>query len=274
MQTQLIGKILQKYMNRIYEISSTDHKECDISVICCFHNSSKYIRDSLLSVCYQKSCSYELMLLDDASTDDSLKLVQDILYSSKIKFKLYKSETNIGVPAARNFLIQNSKGSLVAIHDSDDCMIPYRLAIQYNYMINNPYIDILGCHAIKIDDKDSFLGFMHYPPRDHDDIISMFCGKVNPMIDPTIMMKKSEFISLGLYSVMQKDRLAQDFDMWIRASMVGKKLGNIQIPLVSYRVNPDGLTQQKKDEMIKSHVHIQNKYRTYLESIRVKNVKK
>jgi len=261
-------------MNHIYEIISTGHKECDISVICCFHNSSKYINESLRSVCAQKSCSFELLMLDDASSDNSLKLAQDIAQQYGVKFRLYKSEENIGVPSARNFLIQNSIGSYIAIHDSDDYMIPYRLAIQHNYMINNSYIDILGCHAIKIDDKDNFLGFMNYPPKNHDDITLMFCGKVNPMIDPTIMMKKSEFISLGLYSVMQKDRLAQDFDMWIRASMLGKRLGNIQIPLISYRVNPDGLTQQKKDEMIKSHVHIQNKYRTYLESIKVKNAKK
>jgi hypothetical protein len=141
-------------------------------------------------------------------------------------------------------------------------------------MVNNPGIDILGSHAIKIGMNDEFMGFMSYPPRLHDDIVSMLCGKVNPMIDPTIMMKRLEFLSLGLYSLLEKERLVQDFDMWIRACMVGKKLGNIQMPLISYRFNENGLTQQKKEDMIKAHVYIQTKYKAYLSKIKEQNVKK
>lgn len=261
-------------MNRIYEVERKDAYGVEVSVICCFRNVDKFIANSISSVISQKSCPFEILLLDDESEDSSLNVCLNLLRNNNVPFKLFKSEKNIGVPSARNFLIKQSSADYVAIHDADDCMLPYRLAIQYNYIINNPNIDILGSHAIKIGMNDEFIGFMNYPPRLHDDIVSMLCGKVNPMIDPTIMMKRVEFLSLGLYSLLEKERLVQDFDMWIRACMAGKKMENIQIPLISYRFNENGLTQQKKEDMIKAHVYIQAKYKAYLSQIKEQNVKK
>ena len=261
-------------MNCIYEVDRKEAYGVEVSVICCFRNVEKFINNSISSIIAQNSCPFEILLLDYASEDSSLDICVNLLKNSNVPFKLFKSDRNVGVPSARNFLIKQSIANYIAIHDADDHMLPYRLAIQYNYMINNPGIDILGSHAIKIGMNDEFIGFMSYPPRLHDDIVSMLCGKVNPMIDPTIMMKRLEFLSLGLYSLLEKERLVQDFDMWIRACMVGKKMGNIQIPLISYRFNENGLTQQKKEDMIKAHVYIQTKYKAYLSKIKEQNVKK
>lgn len=262
-------------MNNIYEVSKCEYslEKVDVSVICCFRNSEKFITECLLSILSQKSCNFELLMLDDFSEDDSLSIAKHILNDSKIKYKIFKSDKNIGVPKARNFLIKNSIGKLLAIHDSDDVMMPYRIAAQKQFFEKNNNITVLGGHAIKIDDCGNFIELMSYPPCLHDDIVIMLSGRTNPVIDPTVMMKKEDFCNCGMYSVLDNERLVQDFDMWMRMSCLGFKFSNLQFPLISYRVNKDGITQNKKVDMIKAHVLIQRKYSNFLRNIRTKNEK-
>lgn len=262
-------------MNSIYEISkcSYDLSGIEVSVICCFKDSEKFISECILSIIGQKSCNFELLLLDDCSSDNSLLIVKEILNNNRIKHKIFRSNKNLGVPRARNYLIKNSSGSLLAIHDSDDVMMPYRLALQKQFFEKNSSVAVLGGHAVKIDDCGNFVELMSYPPCLHDDIVLMFTGRTNPIIDPTVMMKKEDFCNCGMYSLLEGERLVQDFDMWLRMHCLGFKFENLQIPLISYRVNKDGITQQKKSDMIKAHVMVQRKYLNFLRNIGNKNEK-
>lgn len=262
-------------MNSIYEVCNIEYssRDVDVSVVCCFKNSVKFIKDCLMSLLVQKSCNFELLMMDDCSDDESINVVKNILINSDVKYRIFRSDINIGVPRARNFLIKNSVGKFIAIYDSDDIMMPYRLAIQKNFFEKNQNITVLGGHAIKVDDCGNFIELMSYPPCFHDDIVLMFSGRTNPIIDPTVMMKKEDFCNCGMYSVLEGERLVQDFDMWIRMACLGLKFRNLPIPLISYRLNKDGITQNRKADMIRSHVLIQKKYSNFLNKVRTKNEK-
>jgi hypothetical protein len=114
---------------------------------------------------------------------------------------------------------------------------------------------------------------MSYPPRDNADIVDMLPGRVNPMIDPTMMMRLSSFKKMNGYSENENLRLAQDFDLWIRMCKSGMKLANIQSFFTQYRVSDSSLTVSKKNEMIKAHVYVQSVHRPFLENIRRNNGK-
>ena len=256
------------------KLSIVKKNKCDyknkISVICCFYNAEKYIEECLNSVISQNSCDFRLMLLDDASIDRTLELSLEILAKSNISYEIFCSKENVGVPRARNSLINLSSSEFLAIHDADDVMMPNRLALQYEVLSSDCGISILGGRAIKIDDNSDFIDFMYYPPVDHDDIEHMLTGRINPMIDPSVMMTSKSFKALGGYSESDKIRLAQDFDLWIRACANGFKISNLNIPIIFYRSTGGGLTQSRKNDMIKAHVFVQSMHAEFLNSIRRK----
>lgn len=255
-------------MNNIYEVSSFFKDTPLVSVICSFKDSSKQIEECLSSLRSQYFNNFELLLIDDGSSDDSIKIVNNFLSKNKINYRLFLSKENVGVPKARNFLIKQSSCEYFAIQDSDDIMLSDRLGLQYEFLNKNKDIGILGGHAIKIDLEGNEIGTMSYPPAFHDDILKMMPGKVNPIIDPTSMMRKNLFFKVGMYSTLEKERLVQDFDLWIKSAISGINIANLQKPLIKYRVNPIGLTQLKKNEMIKAHVMLQFKYASFLKTIK------
>lgn len=257
------------------KLSIVKKNKCDyknkISVICCFYNAEKYIEECLNSVVSQDSCDFRLMLLDDSSTDRTSELALSVLAKSNISYELFYSKENMGVPRARNSLINLASSEFLAIHDADDIMMPDRLALQFDALSKGDGVSILGGMAIKIDDNSNFVDLMRYPPANHDDIESMLTGRINPMIDPSIMMTSESFKALGGYSESEKIRLAQDFDLWIRACLNGFKLSNLNIPIISYRSTSGGLTQARKKDMIKAHVFVQSMHAEFLNSIRRKH---
>ncbi len=253
-------------LSRIHSRSMYD--DHDVCVICCARNGSMYAQDSLMSVIAQKSCKFKIVLLDDASEDSTLDICSDILRNSQIDYDIYHAKNNLGVPAARNFLISRCSTQFIAIHDIDDIMMPFRLFFQVSFLKEFLDIHAVGGHAYKVDSQGNFIDTMSYPPADNADILNMLPGRVNPMIDPTVMMRLHSFQKMNGYSESINVRLAQDFDLWIRMCKSGMKLANIKMPLTMYRVSDTGLTVSKKNEMIKTHVYVQSIHKHFLEQIR------
>jgi glycosyltransferase involved in cell wall biosynthesis len=261
-------------MQKLYKIKSRiTRSNHDVCVICCARNGSVYAKESLESVILQKSCAFKLMLLDDASEDSTLDVCSQILSSSEVDYEIYHVKNNLGVPSARNILISHCDCQFIAIHDIDDIMMPFRLFFQINFLKQFSDVHAVGGHAYKIDSQGNFIDTMSYPPRDNADILNMLPGRVNPMIDPTVMMRLHSFQKMNGYSENENLRLAQDFDLWIRMCKSGMRLANIQGPLTIYRVSDSGLTVSKKNDMIKAHVYVQSIHKSFLEQIRSINGK-
>lgn len=261
-------------MHHLYKVKShTTKQQYDVCVICCARNGELYANESIFSVVGQKSCNFKLMLLDDASSDNTMNECLEILKNNNIDYEAYRSDVNIGVPVARNILASMCSCLYISIHDIDDIMMPFRLCVQCSFLNQNADIDCVGGHAYKIDSEGRFLDIMSYPPKNNVDIVDMLPGRVNPMIDPTTMMRLNSFRQMNGYSEHADVRLAQDFDLWIRMSRQRMKLANIQNALTQYRVSESSLTLSKKNEMIRAHVHVQSMHRSFLDNIRRKNVK-
>ena len=224
-----------------------------VSVITTVYNCERYIKSSLESVLNQTFQDFELILVNDGSTDKTWDIACSF---DDPRIVFCNNNENRHIPLRRNEAIELSKGELLAVHDGDDESLPGRLAQQVDFMKENPNIFCLGGHAIKIDTRGEVTGIMNYPPAGYSGIVESYYRGKNPIIDPTSMFRKADFIELGCYSLDPDIFTVQDFDLWGRAILAGKKFENMQFPLIRYRVNPEGVTRKRQSEMISAHVKV------------------
>lgn len=125
-----------------------------LSVVIPVYNAGKTIQRCVESVVREvetNKFSYEIILVNDGSTDNSLELCKEIAsYNSNIKIF---SQENLGPSVARNYGLQNAKGNYIALNDSDDEWLPGKLKYQIDYLNNNPDISLVcaqyGIHSKK-----------------------------------------------------------------------------------------------------------------------------
>lgn len=104
-----------------------------ISAIVPVYNASKYLSRCIESVLCQSFCDFELILINDGSTDQSEKIIMG--YAQKDSRIIYKKQKNMGVSNARNTGIYLSKSSFITFLDSDDCLLPEALNVLYSYAV-------------------------------------------------------------------------------------------------------------------------------------------
>ena len=115
----------------------------------CF-NASKYINFSIQSIFNQKYKNWELIVIDDYSSDNSTEIIKK--FNSK-KIKLYKLNKHIGRTASLNYGLKKIKNSYIAILDADDISFKNRLSEQIDFLDKNKHIDLVGAWASMINDK-------------------------------------------------------------------------------------------------------------------------
>lgn len=106
-----------------------------ISIIMPVYNSSEYIEESILSVLSQTYSNWELILVDDCSTDDSITRIEKYLKDPRIK--LFKNIDNIGPALTRNIALNNTNGEYITFLDSDDFWTSDKLEKQIQFMVSN-----------------------------------------------------------------------------------------------------------------------------------------
>ena len=115
-----------------------------VSVILPNHNSEKYLGEAIKSILGQTFKDFELIIIDDQSTDDSRNVVESF---TDRRIKLISTPRNLGRAGADNYAIQFAEGEYIAKMDSDDISMPRRFEKQVSYLNENPRINILGTWA-------------------------------------------------------------------------------------------------------------------------------
>jgi len=234
------------------------------SVIVPVFNCENYIKDSIFSVIEQDFKNLEIIIINDGSTDGTYDEIQKIikkLSEKSIKYIFISRDFNIGCFKTRTEAIKISEGKYIAINDADDINFPYRFEDEIKFLENNPEIWCVGGHALKIDEQNKEIETMNYPPEKNDDIISMITKKcMNPIIDSTAIFRKKDFESLNGYSLKEEINLVDDFNLWCKSILNGKKFYNFQKLLIKYRINPEGNTLKYKEKMIKQHMIVWNQF--------------
>lgn len=124
-----------------------------VSVVMPAYNRAKFIGSAIESVLMQTYKDFELIIVDDGSTDNTVEIIKT--YDDS-RIKLFKHEKNYGVAVARNTGYRNSKGEFIAIADSDDLNHPERLLKKVTFLDENPDIDVVTCCYQEIDFNDNY----------------------------------------------------------------------------------------------------------------------
>ena len=204
-----------------------------VSVIIPFYNAKKYISESIESVISQTYKNWELLLIDDGSTDEGVAVIQKYLNNPKIK--LYRKE-NGGQASARNLGIRRARGKLVAFLDADDLWKPQKLTEQIPLF--NQDFDLVFSNASVIDEKGSFIGEDLNPGSGSYFGESAFSGLMyGRFFIPTltVVCKKEIIECANGFSESRAIQLAEDFDLWERLFLIGAKAYGMKECTAYYR---------------------------------------
>ena len=183
-----------------------------ISVVIPVYNSEKTIKNTLESVINQSYLPYEVVLVNDGSTDNSRKIIDDFVDSNTFKnvnFKLI-NKSNGGVSTARNTGLKIADGDWIAFLDSDDKWLPNKLEFQKKILEQNPNIDFLGCTRNGEIIKSILWKQLGYLTKiTAKNLLVRFVFVV-----PTIIFKKSIIKQVGFFDENQK--YAEEGNYFIR----------------------------------------------------------
>lgn len=211
----------------------------EISVIMAVYNTEKYLDESIKSVLNQTFSNFELIIINDNSKDNSLKIIQKYQQIDKRIILLNNSE-NIGPAASRNEGIKISKSKYIAILDSDDISLPKRLESQYEFLESHPDVFLCGTRALFIDEDGYTINRSEFIIGNEK--IKQIMPRRNCIIHSSIMFRNE-----GIY-YREKFTYAQDYDFYLILLSKGLVLENLKDILVKYRVVSGNISSKGRNK--------------------------
>lgn len=208
-----------------------------LSVILPVYNAAKYLSLSIESILWQDFTDFELLIIDDGSTDESMDIITRYLKDKRVK--LFSSSHN-GLVSVLNKGIQLSNGKYIARMDADDISLPSRFSTQIDYLQADNSIGVIGTKTLVIDEYGSFKNNGIY--KFDADGINIRMLKENHLCHPSVMIRRELFIKYGLYNQMYKH--AEDYELWLRFSK-NTKLYNTDEILLMYREHDSNISLTK-----------------------------
>lgn len=211
-----------------------------VSVVIPAYNSARYIAQALDSVQAQTFRDYEVIVVNDGSTDRNE--LEQVLRSHPLPV-IYLSQENKGVSAARNAAIKIAKGEFYAQLDADDQWTPDYLEVQLGILTNNPDVALVYPNAtIFGDDSDVRLDFMKVSPSEGEvNFESLVRQKCTVMTCVTARMNVIK--EVGMYD--ENLRSVEDFDLWLRIAKSGQRIVYHRRVLVLYRRHEGSLSSDR-----------------------------
>ncbi|HEV2292223.1 MAG TPA: glycosyltransferase [Tepidisphaeraceae bacterium] len=202
-----------------------------ISVVMPVYNARRYLAEAVESILAQTLGDFEIVCVDDGSTDDSLAILNDCA-KRDARIRII-SRPNTGVWKALNDGIQASRGRLIARMDADDVSLPTRFEKQVAFLNQNLDVVAVGCPVLLIDADGAPLREMPDPPRwTHEEIdAAHLTGGGQVFYHPTLIFRRDALEKVGLYRDWPA---AQDLDLFLRLAEIGK-LANVRDVLLKYR---------------------------------------
>ena len=226
-----------------------------ISVVMPVYNAEAYLKDAIESILNQTLNDFEFIIIDDASTDNSFKIIED--FSKKDdRIVILRNENNLGIAETRTKGTKYAKGKYIAIADADDISTSKRFEKEYNYLERHRECGVVG-GFIQLFDSDSgkIIGVRKYYEDDTNlrKKLFLYC----PVAQPVSMIRKEVFDNIGYYD--PKYPPAEDLDLWFRIG-TKYKFANIQEILLKYRVHGKSATTSKIQKMEAMTLELRKKY--------------
>ena len=222
-----------------------------ISIVMPVYNGEKYLKQSIESVIHQTYKNWELIIVNDCSTDKSRSIMQYYANEDE-RINIIDNEINLKVAQSLNKGFQNAKGKYFTWTSDDNLYKPDALKELSFFLDNNPDIGLVYSNEDVVDSE------LNYVKE----------GRLNPQmllyadcIGASFMYRKEVADKIGGYD--PEMFLVDDYDYWIRVSK-HYKIAHLDRNIYIYRMHPNNLTTTKKEECNKQLYNLRRKHLDYL----------
>ena len=214
-------------------------------------NAEQLIGESIASVLAQTYPHFELLILDDGSSDKTSEVVRGF---QDPRIQILRHDQNQGLVSSRNDLVRAAKGKYIAFLDADDLAEPSRLAAQVEFL-EGGMADICGADHYTLYQATGKLKKSKQVHSDAD--IRAMMVVACPLCNPSVMGKAELFKSHPFDSSVD---VSEDYALWQTLSLAGHRFANLRKILLTYRVHSSQISQQKLAQTQAANIKQQNQY--------------
>lgn len=212
-----------------------------VSVIMGVYNTGKkeILEKAINSILNQTFKDFEFIICDDGSTDDTLKLIQEICKNDN-RVIIIRNEKNMGLAYTLNKCLEIAKGEYIARMDADDESMLNRFEKQVTVLDMHKEIGVINTNAYLFDEKGNW-GKLEYNEfiKKEDFLYN------NPIIHPAVMVRKTAYNLVNNYRDLPITLRVEDYDLFMRMFAKGVKMYTIQDILFRYRENKESKQRRK-----------------------------
>lgn len=205
-----------------------------VSVIIPAYNQGHYLSQAIQSVLDQTCQDFEIIVVDDGSTDHTRQVAQSFT-DLRVRY-VYK--TNGGLSSARNAGIRHAAGRFLTYLDSDDLFLPEKLSLLLAALQERPEWGLVAGQAVLIDENGDRLGEIFDTPLP-EDTTQLLLG--NPLHVGSVMVRREWQERVGFFD--ETLRSYEDWDMWLRLARAGCQMGWMPKPVSLYRFHRAQMTR-------------------------------
>lgn len=214
------------------------------------YNAERFLAEAIESILNQTFTDFELLIIDDASTDRSPEIIRSF---KDPRIQLITHTKNQKLIATLNEGIEKARAPFVARMDADDISTKERLTLQYEFIIKHSDHVIVGSGMKIMNEAGTIVG--EQPVFHHDAVLQRALSVTNIFPHGSVMFRKAAVIKSGGYR--SQAYLVEDYDLWTRLAKQGK-LANIPKPLYLWRQNPAGESLSKSAEQRRGLQQVRN----------------
>ncbi len=212
-----------------------------ITVLMPVHNAVAFLREAIDSVLRQTYSDFELLIINDGSTDGSERIVRS--YSDQ-RIRFIPHDRNRGLVTVLNEGLDRARGRYIARMDADDVMREDRLAKQFEFMEAHPGISVVAAFVDFINTDGEVTGVWDIDRATVTEAeIRAMMPRTNCIAHPSVLIRKD---ALGDLHYAQQQKGAEDWDLWMRLLARNKRIVKIAEPLMRYRVHQGSVMAGEK----------------------------
>lgn len=208
-----------------------------VSIILPVYNGEKYLKESINSILSQTYNMFELIIVDDCSTDSTRSIVEHYMLLDK-RIKYIKNENNYKLPRSLNIGFENAKGKYLTWTSDDNIYHENAIEVMVDYLENHNDIQMVYCDYNEIDETGEFIQQIQVGQPER-----LFWKNI---VGACFLYKSSIAKKIGGYAT---DRfLVEDYDYWLRIYLNGQ-ITPLHKCVYNYRVHKDSLTAEREEEI-------------------------
>ncbi len=214
----------------------------EVSIVIPSYNYARFIGEAITSVLEQTAPHFELLVIDDASTDDTADVVRPFLTDKRVQFHVVEHG---GVSAAKNTGIRMSRAPLIAFLDADDRWLPRKLKRQLALFANDRELGVAYTRRLLINEDGQHLEY-EQPTLYRGEILARIFH-TNFVCQSSAIVRRDVFEEVGFFD--ERYPPVEDYDLWLRIAR-WFRFDYVDEPLVEYRVGHASLSTRYADRLL------------------------